>query len=70
MTVTVSGSGNTFDDDAIVNYGTDKTAADLKQKATYTGLGWRFGEDNDNVWDNDNPWKATANGYPVLYWQK
>jgi hypothetical protein len=70
MTATVSGSDYSFVETNPVNYGIGKTAAELKQKATYTGLGWKFGEDNDNVWDDSNPWKATANGYPVLYWQK
>jgi hypothetical protein len=63
MTATVKGEKADFVADDTVNYGTDATAAELKQKATYTGLGWAFGE-NDS-----NPWKIDT-AYPVLYWQK
>ncbi|MDR1451960.1 MAG: hypothetical protein LBI57_06505 [Helicobacteraceae bacterium] len=55
--------------------GTSKTIGDLTTQATYDGaisgdglggLGWQFGD------DDDNPWKIDAsknNGYPYLYWQ-
>jgi hypothetical protein len=57
-------------------HGTDKSDSDLKSQSTYSdainddglgGLGWSFGN------DEDNPWKIDANkndGYPYLYWQK
>jgi hypothetical protein len=66
MTATVNGSEVPFDDTKTVNYGIDVNAADLKQKATYTGLGWKFGEDDANPWKIDTEISA----YPVLYWQK
>jgi hypothetical protein len=53
--------------------GTSKTDAELKTQATYSdaingdglgGLGWKFGNDDDNPWKIDE-----GNGYPYLYWQ-
>jgi hypothetical protein len=49
--------------------GIDKTEAELKTLSTYsadtpTGLGWKFGN------DDENPWKMPdGGGYPLLYWQ-
>jgi hypothetical protein len=72
MTATANGEIVNFDDTKTVNYGTDVNADDLKKKATYTGIGWLFGEDNDNSWDDNNPWKIDTkiSPYPTLYWQK
>ena len=48
------------------NYnGTDITSAQAKLQVTYTGIGWKFG-------NNDaNPWKMGVGSYPlpVFYWQ-
>jgi hypothetical protein len=61
--------------DSVVN-GIGKSLDELKTQSTYDsaingnglgGLGWSFG-DND-----DNPWKWDANknnGLPYLYWQE
>jgi hypothetical protein len=78
MTATANESDYSFVETDTVNYGESKTAALLRQKATYStsvsegGLGWKFGEDNDNVWNDSNPWKINTNisQYPTLYWQK
>ncbi|MDR1007458.1 MAG: hypothetical protein LBL65_02685 [Campylobacteraceae bacterium] len=49
------------------NHGTSKTAAELATQETYSeGLGWAFGN------DDDNPWVWSAYGsylYPTLYWE-
>ena len=47
-------------------HGADITAAQAKDKATYTGLGWSFDGNSDA-----SPWKMGAGEYklPVLYWQ-
>jgi len=53
-------------------YGVDKTNAQLQTQSTYSdavkgdgwgGLGWKFGN------DDDNPWKMVEGGYPILYRQ-
>ena len=45
--------------------GADVTSVQAKTQATYTGLGWKFGN------NDDNPWKWVGGSYPlpVLYWQ-
>ncbi|MDR0407974.1 MAG: hypothetical protein LBH45_03540 [Campylobacteraceae bacterium] len=58
------------------NAGTDKTADEFKEQSTYSnavsgdgdgGLGWKFGDDNDNPWK----WHADKNnGLPYFYWQE
>lgn len=40
--------------------GQDKTAAELAQQSTYTGLGWDF----------RNIWKMSVNGYPIFIWEE
>jgi hypothetical protein len=47
--------------------GTGKTDGAFLQKSTYeTGLGWKFGNGNDNPW----VWRAFEDyQYPTLYWQ-
>jgi hypothetical protein len=56
--------------DSIAQHGTDKTDTELKTESTYSadtsanGLGWKFGN------DNENPWKMPeGSDYPLLYWQ-
>jgi hypothetical protein len=70
--VLVNGSTVTGDDGSGVN-GIDKTIAELKTETTYSdsitngGLGWSFGN------DDENPWKIDLNkndGLPYLYWQE
>jgi hypothetical protein len=52
--------------------GTDKTEAELKTLSTYSadtsenGLGWKFGNDDENPWKMPVP---DGSGYPLLYWQ-
>ena len=57
----------------IALYGISKTDVQLKTQTTYSdsvngdglgGLGWKFGEDDDNPWI-----MPTSGGYPILYWQ-
>jgi hypothetical protein len=45
--------------------GADITTAQAKTQATYTGLGWKFGN------NDDNPWKMGVGSYglPVFHWQ-
>ncbi len=40
--------------------GQNKTAAELAQQSTYTGLGWNF----------DRIWKMSVNGYPIFKWEE
>ena len=40
--------------------GQDKTAAELAQQSTYTGLGWNF----------NKIWKMSVNGYPIFKWEE
>jgi uncharacterized repeat protein (TIGR02543 family) len=47
-----------------IGAGTSKTEAELKQRATYEGLGWAFGNTDDNPWVIDE-----GNTYPRLYWE-
>jgi len=66
---TMSITGNT----SYGSNGVDKTIGELQIQTTYSdtpvgdgegGLGWKFGN------DDDNPWKMlVGGGYPVLYWQ-
>jgi hypothetical protein len=63
-------SGSFTDNGNPANHGTDKTELELKTKATYSnatdagGLGWLFGN------DDNNPWKIDENeSYPYLYWE-
>jgi len=68
----VAGGANIAWDDMTVSdnlvnsvfHGIDKTAVELKQKATYEALGWEFGE--------GKPWKWGGANYPlpVLSWQE
>ena len=54
-------------------HGVGKTLTQLKQQSTYSGtiigdgvggIGWKFGN------DDDNPWKMpSGGGYPILYRQ-
>jgi translation initiation factor 2 gamma subunit (eIF-2gamma) len=53
--------------------GIDKTITQLQTLETYSdtiengGLGWKFGNDNDNPWK----WDINKNnGFPYLYWQE
>jgi hypothetical protein len=52
--------------------GTDKSASALKTKNTYSndtssdGLGWKFGNDDENPWTMPTP---DGSAYPRLYWQ-
>jgi hypothetical protein len=49
------------------NAGTSKTITDLTTQSTYSsGLGWNFGNDENNPWKID-PYKN--NGLPYLYWE-
>ena len=59
----MNAEGFTFTGSEIDGTSINKTAA--KTQATYEGLGWKFGN-NDN-----NPWKMGVGAYalPVLYWQ-
>ena len=45
----------------------NENSLDLKNKkqGTYTALGWKFGD------DDENPWKMGVGAYPlpVFYWQ-
>ena len=59
-----------FNTENAVFHGISKTDVELKMQSTYSdsnslgGLGWKFGN------DDDNPWKMPAGGgYPILYWQ-
>ena len=63
-TMTASGDAK-FDATNIKSHGIDKTDAELRSQSTYeNGLGWKFGN------DDDNPWKMpSGGGYPILYWQ-
>jgi hypothetical protein len=67
-TMTVTGKTNG-------NAGTSKTITNLKTQSTYSnpvngdgngGLGWKFGNDENNPWKID-PYKN--NGLPYLYWE-
>jgi uncharacterized repeat protein (TIGR02543 family) len=55
--------------------GTDKTATELRTQSTYSdpingdglgGLGWKFGNDEDNPWKID---PTKNDGLPYLYWE-
>ena len=66
----MAATGATFN---AAGYGISKTDVELKMQTTYSdpingdglgGLGWKFGN------DDDNPWKMpVGGGYPILYWQ-
>jgi len=45
--------------------GADISVAQIKTQSTYTGMDWKFGN------NDDNPWKMGNSSYPlpVLYWQ-
>jgi hypothetical protein len=67
-TMTVSGRTNG-------NAGTSKTITELKTQSTYSnpingdgygGLGWKFGDDDDNPWKID---PTKNDGLPYLYWE-
>jgi len=57
-------------------HGVSKTDAQLRMQSTYSGavngdglggLGWKFGN------DDDNPWIMPSDGgyyYPIFYWQQ
>jgi hypothetical protein len=67
------GVTNSFSNSSDTKYhGTDKTQIELKTRSTYEndeasgGLGWKFGDDDDNPWKID---PNKNNGYPYLYWQ-
>jgi hypothetical protein len=72
-----NGTTNSFSDrDNIDYHGVDRTQIELKTQTTYSdaingnglgGLGWKFGDDDDNPWKID---PNKNNGYPYLYWQK
>ncbi len=54
----------------LISDGISKTDAELRTEIIYSrsitlgGLGWKFGN------DDDNPWKMpVGGGYPILYWQ-
>jgi len=67
---TMAVSGDTGDG----HNGVSKTDAEFRTQTTYEGaivgdgdggLGWKFGN------DDDNPWKMPiGGGYPILYWQQ
>jgi hypothetical protein len=71
-----NGITNSFSNSGNARYhGTDKTQIELKTQATYFdavngdglgGLGFKFGDDDDNPWKID---PNKNNGYPYLYWQ-
>ena len=54
-------TGGTHDN----NNGLNILSSQAQQQATYEGLGWKFGN------DDDNPWKMGIGAYPlpVFYWQ-
>jgi uncharacterized repeat protein (TIGR02543 family) len=67
-TMTVTGTTNGY-------AGTDKTATELRTQSTYSdpingdglgGLGWKFGNDDDNPWKMD---PTKNDGLPYLYWE-
>ena len=62
--MTVEGATVTGGTGSNVN-GADISAAQAKEQATYTGLGWSFGA------NDENPWKMGVGDYPlpVFYWQ-
>jgi hypothetical protein len=52
----------------LVYHGTPKSIDDFKLQSTYSsGLGWRFGNDDENPWQID-PSGIINDGYPYLYW--
>jgi hypothetical protein len=68
MTTDAAGGFNTAES---VYHGVDKTELQLKRKETYSdsiesgGLGWLFGNNDENPWTMD----GSTTGYPILYWQ-
>jgi hypothetical protein len=71
--VKYDGMTNSFSNSSDVRYhGIDKTQIELKTRSTYEndeasgGLGFKFGDDDDNPWKID---PNKNNGYPYLYWQ-
>jgi hypothetical protein len=70
------GKRNSFSNrDDIRYHGIDKTIDQFKMQEIYSnatvsnGLGWKFGNDDDNPWKID-PDKDQHNGYPYFYWQR
>ncbi|MDR3177790.1 MAG: hypothetical protein LBT96_02280 [Campylobacteraceae bacterium] len=70
------GISGSFDHSNINRYGISKSDIDLKFQITYSdtvngngfgGLGWKFGDDDDNPWVQD---AFSDYPYPTLYWQK
>jgi hypothetical protein len=60
---TISAVGGSFNTTP-TNYGEDKDADELKDYATYEGLGWQFGNSGEAIWK-----MPSGGGYPILYWQ-
>jgi hypothetical protein len=51
-------------------HGIDKIDSDFKLQSTYSiGLGWQFGNDDENPWKID-PSGIINDGYPYLYWRE
>jgi len=63
-----------FNSTNIELHGVDRSDAQLKTQSTYSdaingnglgGLGWKFGNDDDNPWQ-----MPVGGGYPIFYWQE
>ncbi|MBO4714815.1 MAG: immunoglobulin domain-containing protein [Verrucomicrobia bacterium] len=60
MTIKIDGKDVSVTGTTSDKNGQDKTAAELAQQSTYTGLGWNF----------DRIWKMSVNGYPIFKWEE